>query len=175
MGSSQANNDNLVEQLKNLAQESARRKQAKADQQSSGQQAKAFIRDHAREEKDNLMRLLGERIQEVNASAGNSPQFVILGSSVQLGDAILSLKFDQQFTNPDDYILVLEVRLAPLRGPLFGTEPTPKSHILRATASDDLSSILWGWEGHQGRSTSDQLVEVALELLISYVSKHRLI
>ena len=71
------------------------------------------------------MRLLGERIQEVNASAGNSPQFVILGSSVRLGDAILSLKFDQQFTNPDDYILVLEVRLAPLGRPCLG----PNRHL----------------------------------------------
>jgi hypothetical protein len=37
--------------------------------------------------------LLRERIEEVNASVGKSPQFVIRGSSVQLGNAMLQLEF----------------------------------------------------------------------------------
>jgi len=143
MDDSQANNDNLEERLKNRAQEHARGKQAKTDQQSFRERANTFISDHAREEYDNLIRFLNERVEERNANVGNLPKFVIRGSSVQLGHMALCLEFDQLIMNPADYVLVLKVGLAPFKKPLFGREPTPERYKLRATTSDDLRSILW--------------------------------
>ena len=95
MDDSQANSDNLEERLKNRAPEHARGNQAKSEQQSLRERAKKLISGHAREEYNNLIRLLNERVEEKNANSGNSPTFVVKGSSVEPGHLALYLEFDQ--------------------------------------------------------------------------------
>jgi hypothetical protein len=131
-----------------------------------------LIRERAREEYDYLNRLLNECVEKRNANSGDSPKFVIVGASVQLGHMALYIQFDQQYSNPDDYVLVLRAGLAPFRKPLFGSGPTPEESRLRATPSDDLSSILWDWIGNRTRLTSAELAEFALDRLTAYYDKH---
>ena len=76
MGNSQADNDNLAERLKNLAQEHGQGKQAKVDQQSYLERTKTFVSDHAREEYLSLIRLLKEQAEEMNSKIGSLPKFV---------------------------------------------------------------------------------------------------
>src|SRR5882762_3673086 len=120
MDDSQANNDNRMERPKNRAQEQAQRKQ---------------------EEYDDLIRLLKERVEEMNANTGNLPKFVVRGSTIQLDHIVLHLEFDELFMSPADYVLVLKVGLASFKRPLFGSEPPPVKHKLQPAASDNLSSI----------------------------------
>ncbi len=143
---------------------------SKTDQQSLRQRVNKFISENVRAEYDNLMSCLKERVEERNANTGTLPKFVLRGSSVELGHTVLQLEFDQNFIDPDVYVLNLKVGWAPFRKPLFGTEPTPQGRRLRATASDDLSSILW--VGDLGKLTSAELVEFALDLLTAYYSRH---
>jgi hypothetical protein len=156
MDDSQANNDNR-ERPKKRVQELAQRK---------------------REEYDELMRLLNERVEEMNANSSDLPKLVIRGSRVELGHITLHLEFDQHPTDPTEYVLALKIGVEDNKRPLFGTGPTPVRHKLRAGASDDSSRILW--EGYLGisnstldRLTSAALVEFALDLLSSYYRKHK--
>ena len=153
MDDSQANNDNRAEPPKNRAQEHAQRKQA---------------------EYDNLIRLLKERVQEINANRGNLPEFVGRGSSIiQLGHIELHLEFDPQFSNPTEFVLVLKVGVPDNKKPVFGSAPPPVRHILQPALSDDLSSIVWVDKvGSLRRVTSAWLVEFALDLLTSYYRQH---
>jgi hypothetical protein len=89
--------------------------QAKIDLRPFEQRRRAFVREHAREENDILMRLLCESIEERNAAIGNGPKFVLKGTTtVELGNAALYLKFDQQYSNPDQYVLDLGIGLTPM-------------------------------------------------------------
>ena len=139
-------------------------------QQSFRQRANRFIFDHAREEYDYLISRLKERIEEKNANPGNLPQFVLHGSTVELGHTALYLEPDQLPTEPEVYLLTLKLGLAPFKKPLFGTGPPPQRKRLRATASADLSSVLW--VNDLGEFTSDLVVEFALDLLTSYYCRH---
>lgn len=166
MDDSQSNSDHMEERQ---AEEHARGNQAKPDTRSFGERARTFVSQHAREEYDNLMRLLKERVEERNATADNLPKFVVKGSTVQLDHMVLYLEFDQMFENPDNYVLVL--RVGQPRQPLFGSAPTPIRRTLRAVPSDDLHRMLWA--DNQGQCTSAWLVEFALELLADYYRTHK--
>jgi hypothetical protein len=153
MDDSQANNDNRAERCENRTQELVQRKKAEFDE---------------------LQRLLKERVEEINANRGNLPEFVVRGSSiVQLGHIELHLEFDQLYSNPADYVLVLKVGCSPLKQPMFGSAPPPVKHKLQPAVSDDLSSIVWVDKvGNLRRVTSAWLVEFALDLLTSYYRQH---
>ena len=122
------------------------------------------------------MRLLKESIEERNAAIGNGPKFVLKGTStVELGNAALYLKFDQQYSNPDQYVLDLGIGLAPSKHhQMFGPGPTPERHVLQVTSTEDLSRVLWKFVGSQDRATSAWLVEFALDQLDAYARKHNL-
>jgi len=112
MDESQASNDNRAGRSENRAQELAQRKQ---------------------KEFDDVMRLLKERVEEINANRGNLPEFVARGSLIiQLGHIELHLEFDQLYGNPTDYVLVLKVGTSPLKQPMFGSAPPPVKHKLRS-------------------------------------------
>ena len=139
-------------------------------QQSFRQRANRFIFDHAREEYDYLIARLQKRVEERNATPGNLPQFILHGSTVQLGDTALYLELDQLPTDPDAHLLTIKLGLAPFKKSLFGTGPPPQRKRLRATASADLSSVLW--VNDLGELTSDLVVEFALDLLTGYYGRH---
>ena len=149
MDDSQANNDNRAERCENRTQELVQRKKAEFDE---------------------LQRLLKERVEEINANRGNLPEFVVRGSSiVQLGHIELHLEFDQLYSNPTDYVLVLKVGVPDNKKPMFGSAPPPVKHKLQPALSDDLSSIEWVDKvGSLLRFTSAGLVEFALDLLTDY-------
>jgi hypothetical protein len=158
--------------MDNSQAQDARGKQTNSNQQSFQQRARTLIHDRACDEYAHLIRLLNECVEERNAKSGDSPKFVMVGAaSVQLGHMVLLLEFDQQFANPDKYVLVLKVGLSPSRLPLFGTGPTPHKNRLLATPSHDLNSIVWA--DNLGQLTSAELVEFALGLLASYYRKHK--
>jgi hypothetical protein len=155
MDDSQASNDNWAARPKNRVQELAQRK---------------------REEHDELMRLLNERVEEMNANSSDLPELVIRGSRTELGRITMCLEFDQHPTNPTEYVLILKVGVEGNKSSMFGTGPTPVRYRLRAGVSDDSSRILW--EGYLrisnstvDRLTSAALVEFALDLLTSYYRK----
>jgi hypothetical protein len=144
-----ANNDNRAEPPKNQAQRTQR------------------------EYKD-LMRLLKERVEEMNANSGNLPQFVVKGSTIQLGHIILHLDFDPRYANSTDFVLVLRVGYAPFKKPLFGSEPPAVRHMLQPIASYDLGSVVWVHKtGNLGQLESTELAEFALDLLTGYYRKHK--
>ena len=130
-----------------------------------------------REEYDELMRLLTERVEEVNANNGNLHEFLIKGSRIELGRFTLWLEFDQLPTNPADYVLVLKIGVEDNKRPMFGPGPTPVRYRLRLEASDDLSRLLWvGYLGQSGnlvRLTSAALVEFSLEQLTAYYRRYQ--
>ena len=149
-------NDNRGERPKNRAQELAQRK---------------------KEEHDELMRLLKERVEEVNANGGNLPEFLIKGARTELGRFTLCLEFDPLPTNPADYLLLLKIGVEDNKGAMFGPGPTPVKYRLRLEASEDLSSLLWvgylGQSGNLARLTSVALVEFALEQLTAYYRRYK--
>jgi hypothetical protein len=153
MDDSQANNDNRAQRPENRTQELVQRKKA---------------------EYEELQRLLKERVEEINANRGNLPEFVVRGSSiVQLGHIELHLEFDQLYSNPTDYVLVLKVGVPDNKKPTFGSAPPPVKHKLQPALSDDLSSIVWVDKvGNLRRVTSAWLVEFALDLLTSFYRQH---
>jgi hypothetical protein len=153
MDDSQANNDNRAGRSENRTQEFVERKKA---------------------EYDELKRLLKERVEEMNANRGNLPEFVVRGSLIiQLGHIELHLEFDQLYSNPTDYVLVLKVGVPDNKKPTFGSAPPPVKHKLQPALSDDLSSIEWVDKvGSLLRFTSAGLVEFALDLLTSYYRQH---
>jgi hypothetical protein len=168
MDDSQANNsmsDNLAERLKNLAQEHEHRTQAKIDQQRSRERADAFVSAHARNEYDNLVRLLKERAEQMNSNIGNLPEFVPGGSRIELGHMALYHFFDQPVVNRPDNVLELTIGTAPHKMYLSGSEPTPVKYKFVAMASVDLSSIVWVGNGRQ--FTSAQLVDFVLEKFVA--------
>jgi hypothetical protein len=155
MDESQASNNNWAARPKNRLLELAQRK---------------------REEHDELKRLLTERVEEINANSSDLPELVIRGSRTELGPISLCLEFDQNPTDPTDYVLILKVGLEDNKRFMVGTGPTPVRYRLRAGVSDDSSRILW--EGYLrisnstvDRLTSAALVEFALDLLTSYYRK----
>ena len=157
MDDSQACNHNRAERPKNRVQELAQRK---------------------REEHDELMRLLNERVKEINANNSDLPKLLIRGSRTELGRFTLCLEFDQHPTDPAEYVLALKIGVEDNKKPLFGTGPTRVRHKLRAGVSDDSRRILW--EGYLGlsnstvdRLTSAAVVEFALEQLADYYRKNK--
>ena len=121
------------------------------------------------------MRLLKERVEEMNANSGNLPKFVVRGSSiVQLDNFELHFEFDPLHPNPTDYVLVLKVGLSQFKQPLFGSGPPPVRHILQPIASYDLGSVVWVHKtGNLGQLKSAEGAEFALDLLIGYYLKHK--
>jgi len=135
--------DNLAERPKNLAREQARGQQAEIDQQSFQERVNTFISDHAREEYDNLIRLLKERAEQLNSQIGELPKFVPGGYFIQQGNMALYFHFDKPIMNRADNALLLSVGPAPNTMYLFGNAPQPVRRKLHAAAADDMSSIVW--------------------------------
>ena len=157
MDDSQANKDNWAERPKNRWEELAHKKKA---------------------EYDAVMRIVRERVEEMNADRSNLPELVVKGCRVELGRFTLYLEFDQRPTDPTEYVLTLKVGVENNRRRMFGPGPTPVSYQLRAGVSDDSSRILW--EGYLGlsnstldRLTSAALVEFALDQLTSYHRRYQ--
>lgn len=124
-----------------------------------------------REEYDKLMGLLKERVEEMNAHRGKLPQFVIGKSSIQLDRFILHLEFDQLFTSPTDYVLVL--RVGQRTKPMFGSESAAVRHIMQPKVSDDFASIVWELKsGNLAPFTTAEVVEFALDMLSGYYSRY---
>lgn len=124
-----------------------------------------------REEYSTLMILLEERVQEMNANRGDMPEIVLRTSSIQMGDFILQLEFDQRYASPTDFVLVLKVGQA--RPPMFGSEPPAVRHNFQPRVSDDLSSIVWrGDMGYLKQLTTPEVVTLALDMLIGFYRKH---
>jgi hypothetical protein len=145
-----------------------------AGQQSSQQRAKKFISENVRAEYEYLISCLKECVDERNANRGDLPEFVLRGSSiVELGHTALYLKFGQQYSNPDLYLLNLTVGWAPFReNPLFGTAPTAQTREFEAAASADLRSIRWLDKKNLRPLTSAEVVEFALDWLTFYYQQH---
>ena len=147
------------------------------EQRQSGGAARKRVQELAQrkqKEFDDMMRLLKERVEEINANRGNLPEFVVRGSSiVQLGHIELHLEFDQLFPNPTEFVLVLKVGVPDNKKPMFGSAPPSVRHMLQPAVSDDLSRIVWVDKvGNLRRVTSAWLVEFALDLLTSYYRQH---
>jgi len=152
------------------AQEHARGNQANSGQQSRQQRARTFVHEHVREEYDDLRRLLKERVEEMNAHTGGTPQLVLRGSTVELGYVKLHLELDPLPTDPDAFVLTLKVALEKYGSQLLGTGPTPQKERMVAAVSSDVSRILWM---HKVEAlTSAHVVEFALDLLTTYHSRH---
>ena len=138
---------------------------------NSAEQPQNQAQEHAqkkREEKDRMMDLLKERVDEWNAKRGDLPEIVMRGSSIQMDRYILFLDFDQ-LPSLTDYVLVL--RVGQERKPIFWPEPAAVRHRLEPIVSDERGSIVWV---HQlGTFTSAAVVELALDMLTSYYSRHK--
>jgi hypothetical protein len=163
--------DNLAERLKNLAREQAQGKQVEIDQQKFQERVNTFISDHAREEYDNLIRLLKERAEQMNSNIGDLPKFVPSGYFIQQSNMALYFHFDKPIVNRPENALLLSVGPAPNTMYMFEPGPTPVRYQLHAAASDDFSSIVW--VGDLGELKSAQLVDVVLEQLTVYYLQHK--
>jgi hypothetical protein len=102
------------------------------------------------------------------------PEFVLSGSSiVVLGHTALYVKFGQQYSNPDLYILRLTVGWAPFKeSPLWGIAPTAQTREFQAAASADFRSIRWLDKKDLGPLTSAEVIEFALDWLTFYYQQH---
>jgi hypothetical protein len=146
---------------------------SETDPQSLQQRAKKFISANICKEHEYLLWRLKERVAERNANRGNLPELALSGSSiVVLGHTALYLKFAQQYSNPDLYILGLTVGWAPRKEPLFGTACEPQRIDCQGAASTDLRDILWVDNKNLGPFTSAELVEFALDWLTSFYQQH---
>lgn len=155
-------------------QDRERARESNIDRRPFEQRRREFIREHAHEEYETLQRLRKESVEERNAAIGNEAKFVIKGDTVQLGNAALYITFDQLYANPDQFVLSLGIGLAPFKKPMFGSEPTPETHILGAAGNEDLSRVVWEWRGSRDRVSTAWLVEFALNGLAAFASKHNL-
>jgi hypothetical protein len=155
-------------------QDRERARESNIDRRPFEQRRREFIREHAHEEYETLQRLRKESVEERNAAIGNEAKFVIKGDTVQLGNAVLLLEFDQNPVNPDQYVLAMGIGLDPLRKPLFGSGPTAEKSQWRVTATEDLSRVLWEKLGSGEQATSAWFIEFALDRLAAYASKHNL-
>ena len=152
------------------AQEHTRGNQANPGQQSLQQRARTFVHEHVREEYDDLRRLLKERVEEMNAHTGDTPQLVQRGSTVELGYVKLHLELDPLPPDPDAFVLTLKVGLEKSGSQSFGAGPTPQKERMVAAVSGDVSRILWM---HKGEAlASAHVVEFALDLLTTYHRRH---
>ena len=154
MDDGQAHNDNRADRPKNRWEELAQRKKA---------------------EYDELMCIVRERVEEMNANRDKLPELVIKGCRVELGRFTLYLEFDQRPTDPTEYILTVKIGVEDNIRRMFGPGPTPVANQLRAAVSDDSSRILWAGylgTGYLERLTSAALVEFALQSLTAYYRKH---
>jgi hypothetical protein len=155
-------------------QDRERARESNIDLRPFEQRRRAFVREQAHEENNTFMRLLSESVEWRNAAISNGSKFVLKGNVVQLGNAALYITFDQLYANPDQFVLSLGIGLAPFKKPMFGSEPTPETHILGAAGNEDLSRVVWEWRGSRDRVSSARLVEFALNGLAAFASKHNL-
>jgi hypothetical protein len=155
-------------------QDRERARESNIDLRPFEQRRRAFVREQAGEENNTFMRLLSESVEWRNAAISNGSKFVLKGNVVQLGNAALYITFDQLYANPDQFVLSLGIGLAPFKKPMFGSEPTPETHILGAAGNEDLSRVVWEWRGSRDRVSSAWLVEFALNGLAAFASKHNL-
>jgi hypothetical protein len=155
-------------------QDRERARESNIDLRPFEQRRRAFVREQAHEENNTFMRLLSESVEWRNAAISNGSKFVLKGNVVQLGNAALYITFDQLYANPDQFVLSLGIGLAPFKKPMFGSEPTPETHILGAAGNEDLSRVVWEWRGSRDRVSSAWLVEFALNGLAAFASKHNL-
>jgi hypothetical protein len=155
-------------------QDRERARESNIDLRPFEQRRRAFVREQAHEENNTFMRLLSESVEWRNAAISNGSKFVLKGNVVQLGNAALYITFDQLYANPDQFVLSLGIGLAPFKKPMFGSEPTPETHILGAAGNEDLSRVVWEWRGSRDRVSTAWLVEFALNGLAAFASKHNL-
>jgi len=123
-------------------------------------------------EHERMWCLLEERVEEMNANTGNLPEIVMKkGYSLQLGQFTLYIEFDQQLSDPSEYVLVL--RVGQPREPLFGSGPAAVKRRLRPAVSDDRRSIVWINAGDVRRFDTADVVQLALDMIIGYYEEHK--
>ncbi len=130
----------------------------------------AFISEHALSEYAHWVDLLKEGAEKIRSETGNSPEIVVTGSHIHLGNVALYYRFERPSAKPPINELVLSVGLAPHKHVMFGYPPEPVTHKLTAAAAQDCTRIVWVHK--QGVFGTTELAEFALDILTNYYCSH---
>jgi len=162
--------DELADQLKAHAAKQERRRLLEAEQQNLQKIREEWLYSLAAYEYEDLVRYMNEEVEDTKSKTGNSPEFMVSGSYIQLGHVALYRQFDQPVVNRRNNQLVFTLGLAPNKHGPLSTAPTPEVHRLEAVEDWDKREIYW--EGKLGRVKTKDLAKLGLQMLVDYYHKY---
>ena len=162
--------DELADQLKTFAAEQERRRLIQVEQQDLQKTREEWVYTMAPYEYEDLVQFMKEEVEDTRSRTGNSPEFTVAGSYIQLGHVALRFQFDQPIVNQRKNQLVLILGLAPnKRGPLSTNLP---EEIFRFEALEDWDKREISWVGKLGRLRTKELAKLAVQKLVDYYCRH---
>jgi hypothetical protein len=105
--------DELANQFKAHAAEQERRKLIQAERQDLQKKRDEWVYTMAAYEYEDLVQFMKEEVEDTRSKTGNSPEFTVSGSCIQLGHVALYFQFNQPVVNRRNNQLVLSLGLAP--------------------------------------------------------------
>lgn len=159
----------LADRLKEMARQQEARIAGEHAVEVTQERINEFISRNARPEFDRLLRVVGDKISEVNPALDNLPHFVPNSdnSMIMQGSVAAFIHFDKPMTNAPDNRLLITFGFRP-DAMFFDEDARPDTlrYVLQAAATEDLGTIVW--EGQLGELNSEQLADFTLESLTTY-------
>jgi hypothetical protein len=162
--------DELADQLKAHAAERERRRLIQAEQHEREREREAWVYSMAAYEYEDLVQFMKDEVEDTKSKTGNSPEFTVAGSYIQLGHVALYFQFGQPEVNRRNNQLVLSLGLAPSKHGPLSTLLIAEVHKLEAVEDWEKREILW--TGKLGLLKTKDLAKMGLQKLVDYYRRH---
>ncbi len=163
--------DELADQINAHKAERERKRLIQVEQQDLQNTRDEWLYAMAGYAYEDLVQFMKEEVEDTRSKTGNSPEFIVAGSYIQLGHVALHFQFDQPVVNRRTNQLVLSLGLAPNKlGPFSTNGPAPERYKMEATEDWDKREVFW--VGNLGRLRTKDLAKLALQKLVDYYRRH---